>query len=331
MSVAVDTSPLVGSALALVQDGATAGELVRRFGAAGAAVTGDVAQDLLDELSRIGLVQVARGSDDDRTYVLTRLGHRVLGLALAGHRDQADLLAELERMRTDLLPTIAHELRTPLTAVRTSVGLLLDPASQPSADQRRTLLERIQRNGLRMQRLVEDILDLTRFRAGGIQLQLRRFDAVELAQSAIASVASLAEKRGQRIELKAPTGPVWVFADHRRLEQALVNLISNAEKYSPEGARLSVSVSSIGSDIQWAVGDQGPGIDVADQARLFERFFVGRNDRSGATSGVGLGLAITLAIVQAHGGRIDVLSQLGQGSTFTMVVPSTGPEEHAEQ
>jgi two-component system sensor histidine kinase MtrB len=189
------------------------------------------------------------------------------------------------------------------------------------------LLETIDRNASRMQRVVGDILDLARFRAGSVQLQLRRFDATELARSAIASVAPLAQARNQEIDLTAPANPLFVFGDFRRLEQALVNLLSNAEKYSPDGAPIRVTVASSEDEVSWSVVDRGHGIKPEDKARLFERFFVARRDRTEATAGIGLGLPITLLIVQAHGGRIDVESRPGRGSTFRLVVPAGGPEE----
>jgi len=234
-------------------------------------------------------------------------------------------------MRTDFLSTISHELRTPLTAVRTSVGLLRDPGIEASPDERRSMLETIDRNASRMQRVVADILDLARFRVGHVQLQLRRFDAVELARSAIASVDALAGERGQRIDLDEPAEPIRVFADYRRLEQALVNLLSNAEKYSPDGARISVSVQSSEQRVRWTVSDTGRGIRAEDKARLFERFFVAGRDSSGSATGIGLGLPITLAIVQAHEGRIEVDSRVGHGSTFTIVVPADGPSEAPDE
>jgi signal transduction histidine kinase len=239
----------------------------------------------------------------------------------------ADLLAEFEKMRSELLSTIAHELRTPLTSVRTSVGLLLDAAAAPNPEQRLTLLETIERNASRMQRVVGDILDLSRLRAGRVQLQLRRFSAIELARSAIASVAPVAESRGQKIELAAPREPVSVFGDFLRLEQAIVNLLANALKYSPEGAPIRVTVTSSADEVSWSVADQGRGIRPEDQARLFERFFVASGAETDAAPGIGLGLPITLLIAQAHGGRVDVESHRGRGSTFQLSVPAAGPEE----
>jgi signal transduction histidine kinase len=279
----------------------------------------------LDELCDLGLARMVSAAGGE-TYRVTPLGQRLLAMSFAANPPHADLLAEIEQMRTEILSVIAHELRTPLTAVRTSVGLLLDPAVEPSGEQRRTLLETIDRNASRMQRVVGDILDLARFRAGRIQLQLRRFDATELARSAIASVAPLAETRGQKVDLTAPVGPVPVFGDFRRLEQALVNLLSNAGKYSPEEASIRVTVAASGDEVSWSVADQGPGIEPDDQARLFERFFVASRGPTEAATGIGLGLPITLLIAQSHGGRIDVESRPGRGSTFRLVVPAAGSD-----
>jgi signal transduction histidine kinase len=318
-------SPLAGGALALVGDGAAISVLEARFAARGAALGPGVAEQLLAELATLGLVRVARGGTEP-AFVPTSLGQQLVREGLLG--DSSVSLEALERLRTDLLSTIAHELRTPLTAVRTSVGLLLDPASEPTLAQRGAMLETIDRNAARMQRLVDDILDLARFRSGAIRLQLRRFDATTLAETAIASVAPLAARSEQHIRLTAPSGAgPMVFGDHRRLERALVNIISNAQRFAPDGGEIVVDVRARDDCVCWSVTDAGPGIAPEDQARLFERFFVGRTDRGAASQGVGLGLPITLAIAQAHGGTVDVRSAPGQGSTFSLVVPSAGPPE----
>jgi signal transduction histidine kinase len=320
---------LVPTALALVAEGATPSTLADRFRDAGAALDDVLAADLLERLLDLGLVRVARSAAQERLFVPTSLGRNALAEGITGAG--AVGLEELERLRTDLLSTIAHELRTPLTALRTSVGLLADPASSPTEEQRRTLVATIERNADRMQRLIGDILDLARFRSGSIRLQLRRFDACELAASAIAAVRPLADADGVRISLSGCADGVSVFGDHRRLEQALVNLVSNAQKFSPAGAEVAVSVEARDELVRWRVEDRGPGIAEADRARLFERFFVGRGDRSRAREGVGLGLPTALAIAQAHGGTIDVDSELGRGSTFTLVVPADGPGEPGER
>ncbi|HEY3334685.1 MAG TPA: ATP-binding protein [Candidatus Limnocylindrales bacterium] len=319
-------SPLLHAALVLVGTSVTTIELQHRFQVAGADLAAGLAGALLAELGDLGLVRAGRLGRGGRRYVRTSLGRRTVEGGV--HGEAAVPLEELERLRTDLLSTIAHELRTPLTAVRTSVGLLRDPASEPTADQHEALLASIERNADRMQRLVGDILELSRFRAGGVALQLRRFEATGLAETAAAVVGPLAARRGQRIEFGGePASSHGVYGDRRRLEQALINLIANAQRFSPDGAVVRVRVQRRGDQTTWEVEDNGPGIPEADRERLFERFFVGRSDRSGPREGVGLGLPTALAIAQAHGGTIEVGSTVGVGSTFRLVVPTGGPEE----
>jgi signal transduction histidine kinase len=318
-------SPLTLSVLGVIGDGATTAEVEARLIELGAHLDPGVATRLLEDLAGLGLLRVAQGTGESRRFVATTLGRQAVtdGL-LAG---SAEHLAELERLRTDLLSTIAHELRTPLTAIRTSAGLLLEPGAEPTDAQRRTLLEAIERNAERMQRVVGDILDLARFRAGRIRLQLRRFDPVELAAGARVSLAPLADARRTTVELHGPASAHPVYGDRRRLEQALVNLVSNAVRYAPEGGRVTLRVTCGPRETRWAVEDDGPGIPQEDRSRLFERFFVGRSDRHGQHEGVGLGLPTALAIAQAHGGTVEVESTPGDGSTFTLVVPTDGPEE----
>jgi len=321
---ATSPSPLLPTALQLVEDGVTAAGLVARFEAAGATVEPAVASRLLGELAELGLTRVGSTVRGEPRYVPTSLGIQFQEGSLAPGTAISESLSDLERLRTDLLSTIAHELRTPLTAIRTCVGLLLDPNTVASEEQASVLLATIERNAGRMQRLITDILDLARFRAGQVVLQLRRFDASDMARSVASAVMPLAEARGQAIEVHDP-GSVWIYGDHRRLEQALLNLVANAQQHSPDLAPIVVRVAAHGQEVTWSVTDIGPGISFEDQGRLFERFFVGAADRGEPRSGVGLGLPTALAIAQAHGGRIEVDSILGDGSTFVLAVPIGGP------
>jgi signal transduction histidine kinase len=320
-------TPLAAAALSFVDAGATASDLRHRFAAAGVELAEPVAARLLAELRELGLVRVSRRTARAEYFVPTSLARRTRGGVSPTGDAPAALLRELEQMRTDFLATVAHELRTPLTVVSTSVGLLRDASAEPTPQQRRQLLETIDRNIGRMQRLVDDTLDLARFREGRIQLQLRRFAAADLARSVIASFP----QRPGVVVLDAPRQPIYVFGDRRRLERALVNLLSNARKHSPANAPINVTVAADNDEVRWSVSDRGPGISADDQQRLFERFFVGRVDGAAASDGIGLGLPIALATVQAHGGRIEVRSELGRGSRFTMVVPAMGPDRGDEE
>jgi signal transduction histidine kinase len=323
----LDPDVLLPSALGLLGEGARADDLGERLALHGATLDEGVAARILERGLALGLVRVARDTPKGPVHVLTSLGRAAVAAGPGG--DAAVPLEELERLRTDLVATIAHELRTPLTAVRTSAGLLADPSSTPTPDQRTALLASIERNADRMQRLIDDVLDLARFRSGSIRLQLRRFDAPELAESAAGALRPIGAARRVQLEVSADDQDVdtAVYGDHRRLEQALVNLVSNAVRFSPEAGTVRIRVTVADGTARWAVRDDGPGIPPPDQARLFERFFVGRSDRTAARDGIGLGLPTALAIAQAHGGTIDVASTVGEGSTFTLAVPIDGPPD----
>ncbi len=193
------------------------------------------------------------------------------------------------------------------------------------------MLQTMERNAERMQHLIGEILDLARYRSGTIRLQLRQFDAAELAESGVATIRPLADERGQSLTLDASEADgIRVFGDRPRLDRALLNLLANAQKFAPEGGHIDVAVRPRGNDsISWSVTDDGPGIPAADRKRLFERFFVGRPDTREGREGVGLGLPRALAIAQAHGGTIEVHSRVGHGSTFSLIVPLAGPQEDA--
>jgi signal transduction histidine kinase len=316
-----DLEILAGAALRLLGDGAGAAELAERFSRLRIPREPADAARLLDGLALLGLVRVANTLNGEPTYVPTLLGQQYSG-TLAGDSNQLSAeLAELERLRTDFISTIAHELRTPLTAIRTSVGLLLEYSVAPDPAIRTRLLENAARSADHMQRLVSDLLDLARFRTGHIRLQLRRFDACSLARDAGAVIAPLIEERGQSLEISVPEEPVWVYADRRRLEQVLLNLLSNAQKFSSDGARIRLTLRADEEAAEWSVRDEGPGISQGDQAHLFERFFTREPDLIGRRAGAGLGLPIALAIAQAHGGTISVDSTVGLGSTFTLATP----------
>jgi signal transduction histidine kinase len=316
---------LAMAALYLLAQGATAAGLAERLEALGAVISPSRAAALLERLMALGLVYTPVTQHDGPSYVPTALGQAHTRAALSGQADVTTRLEELEHLRTDLLANVAHELRTPLTAIRTSVGLLLDPSTSPDADARAQLLQAIERSSDRMQRVLADLLDLARFRAGRVKLQLRRFDARELARDTAAGMTPLLQQRGQTLDVVVPATPVWVYGDHRRLEQVVLNLLSNAHKFSPDGGRIRLEVAGAVDEVTWSVSDQGPGIAPEDQPRLFERFFTAAGRSGSSYAGMGLGLPISMLIALAHGGTIAVQTAVGQGSTFTLRVPAQGP------
>ncbi|MDQ2674462.1 MAG: HAMP domain-containing histidine kinase [Chloroflexota bacterium] len=309
---------------ALLTEPMRAGDLAAAVSANGIQLSVTRAADLLARLETMGLARVAGYEDGEARYVATSLGQRAADSLLVNDPALRVGLEELERLRTDLLATVGHELRTPLTAIRTSVGLLLDPGLEPTDAQRQQLLGTIGRSADRMQRLLTELLDLARLRAGRIEMQRVRFDARELAREVAVAIEPMAAVRGQLVRLELGKEPLPIEGDRRRLEQALLNLAANAQKFSPSGSDITIAVSGEEGNVVWSVTDAGPGIGPEEQARLFERFFVGNADQSRA-GGTGIGLPTALAIAQAHSGTIEVDSAVGRGSTFRLVVPGARP------
>ncbi len=316
---------LVVPMVALLAEPMTATELASTVTADGLEMSGDRAEAILARASALGLARVAEYQDGDARYVATSLGQRSAASLASADPELAVGLQELERLRSELLATVGHELRTPLTAIRTSVGLLLDPGIVPSPDQRQQLLSTIGRSADRMQRLLTELLDLARLRSGRAELQRAAFDARDVARDVAAAVEPMAAARSQRVRMELPERAVRMVGDRRRLEQALLNLVANAQKFSPAGAEIDLSLARTDDGaVRWTVVDRGPGIGAEEQARLFERFFVGTSDGNVAGGGAGIGLPTALAIAQGHGGTIEVDSEVGRGSIFHLVIPAGG-------
>ena len=307
------TMPVV----ALIEEPATAAELAALLSGDGFELTEDRAGDLLSQAVELGLARVTGYEDGEARYVSTTLGRRSATALLAIDASVRLVLADVERLRTDMLATVGHELRTPLTAIRTSAGLLLDPALDPSDDQRQQLLGTIGRSADRMQSLLTEILDLARLRSGRAEMNREPFDGRELARDVAKAVEPMAAVRDQRVRLEVPDAAAQVVGDRRRLEQALLNIAANAQRFSPSGAEIVLRVSTDDAVVRWTVVDHGPGISAEERERLFERFFVGL----GGSGGSGIGLPTALAIAQAHGGSVEVESEIGKGSVFHLVVP----------
>lgn len=333
--------------LCLLEREATARELAERLAERDLAVEEKDLQAALRRLERRALLRGrrgGRGAAAARRYALTEQGEQSLRhfarffprwRELLGDREAAGPTAvaeraalaaerqEVDRLRSDLLSTVSHELRTPLTLVRTSVGLLLD--SDPEPPMRVRLLRNIKQSADRMHALVTDLLDLVRLRSGKAELRLRYVDVGELAAGAAGLMGALLEQKGQVLELAVPSPAPQVMGDHRRLEQVLLNLLSNANKFAPNGARVRLTVAERGAEVVVAVADTGPGIPPEARARLFEQFYTARTSSPSHNIGVGLGLPIAKGIVEAHGGRMWVESEMGVGSTFYFSVPKEGP------
>jgi signal transduction histidine kinase len=233
------------------------------------------------------------------------------------------MLARLESTFADqraFLDDVGHELRTPITIARGHLELLDDDP----AERQETIALVIDELD-RMSRQVDDLLLLARAERPDF-LRVRPTELGELLTDVLARVRPL----GDRVwEVAAPSG-VAIVADPDRLTQALVNLAGNAVRHTPEGGRIELGARVVGGEAFLWVADEGAGIAPADQARIFERFTRGSDIRTRESEGSGLGLAIVGAIANAHGGRVELTSAVGQGSTFTVVVPVEPDQEEGQ-
>jgi len=232
----------------------------------------------------------------------------------ATFNDMADTITHQRRDLLTFLAGIAHDLRNPLSALKMAVHALeRDPAAITPERFRR-----LDRQIDRLTRMVGDLLDAARIEAGQLELQLEDMDLREAAQTIVDLYTPTTATH--EVSLRAPDRPVIIRGDSLRIEQVFSNLLSNAIKYSPTGGPVEVSVAADGKEAALAVSDQGVGIPPEDLSNIFMPF-----QRRGATAaiapGVGLGLSIVRRIVDAHGGRIDVESTPGIGSTFQVRLP----------
>jgi PAS domain S-box-containing protein len=224
---------------------------------------------------------------------------------------------EVERMKSEFVSTVSHELRTPLTSIRGSLGLVeggvmgeLPPAVLDMVRIART-------NSDRLIRLINDILDLEKIEAGKLELRLQAVDVGEVVEATFSGVRAMAD--AAKVELRAEVAGVGqVRADRDRLIQVLTNLVSNAIKFSPAQGVVTVRTAREARGmVRFEVVDQGPGIPLEKRGRLFGKFQQLDSSDARSKGGTGLGLAISQAIVEQHGGRIEVHSEPGQGATFT--------------
>lgn len=229
----------------------------------------------------------------------------------------------LEQMRQQFIANVSHELKTPLSSIKAYTETLLGGALKDPVHGQR-FLERIDEQASRLHQLIMDMLSLARIESSQAPLELANLPLGRVAQRIVADYERQAASKQVTLENKIADLSILVHADEEALRQILSNLIDNAVKYTPPGGRVTVASRVEGAVVLCDVSDTGPGISAEHHSRVFERFYRVDKARSRELGGTGLGLSIVKHLTQAMGGSVEVTSQVGQGSTFTVRLPSAG-------
>ena len=229
----------------------------------------------------------------------------------------ADGLTRLEELRRNMVTDVAHELRTPLSNIRGYLEALQDGVVEPKPG----VIDSLHEEAMLLNRLVDDLRELTLAEAGQLKLEHRPVAPADIVDRALEAARAQAEAKGITLQADLPEDLPLVDVDPQRIEQVLGNLLSNALTHTPSGGEVVVAARAKGSEVEVSVSDTGEGIPPERLPYIFERFYRADRSRSRATGGTGLGLSIAKQLVEAHGGRISVASQVGQGTTFTFTLP----------
>jgi signal transduction histidine kinase len=229
---------------------------------------------------------------------------------------------EANRLKTEFVTVVTHELRSPLTSIAGYLDLLLEEDGREGVEAREAYLQIVKRNADRLLALINDLLDLARLEAGRLELKRVPLDLEGLIQDVSGALRPQIEGKGQHLHLDLAASLPVVTGDSERLTQILLNLVSNAHKYTPQGGNITVATRAEHAGVGIAVQDTGIGLSTEEQQQLFTKFFRAQHPLVREAGGTGLGLAIALALVELHGGTITVVSTPGQGSTFKVTLPA---------
>jgi len=238
---------------------------------------------------------------------------------------RVEAFRQSDALKSALLSSTSHELRTPLTSIKTSVSSLLENFGAMTGGLRKEFLEGINQEIDYLNRLVDNLLDMSRIEAGMLMPRCEWYPLEDLMEGAIRRVGAALQNRPLEIDLSEEVSSV--FVDGVEIQQVLVNLLDNAIKYSPSGSRIRIEARPTNQAVEVRVSNSGQGIPPRDLERVFDRFYRVRSERERMVRGTGLGLAICQGIISAHGGRIEAQSTPGQETTlsFTLPQPSSPP------
>lgn len=278
-----------------------------------------LARGMTSPLREMAAAARAMAEGDYERRVTASSRDEVGELARAFNR-MASELAEVDRMRRDLIANVSHDLRTPITALRAVLENLVDGVEPPDRETLAAMLNQVERLG----RLVNQLLDLSKLESGVVPLQLATFDLRVLLDQAVQETRARVEQaQGCDIRFEVVVEPHGLVAqaDRERVHQVVSNLLDNAARHSPDGGAVMIRATPDGEAIRLEVHDEGPGIRQEEAARVFERFYRSDSARSANDGGSGLGLAIARWIVDLHGGDIRVEQRETSGCRIVVLLP----------
>ncbi len=259
--------------------------------------------------------------------LLRQIGQALLRIRISEQTKSTQMQIEAERLRNSLLSAISHDLRTPLATIVGSASTLLEDNVHLKPEDKLDLSRAILDEAERMSNLINNILDMARLDAGVIKLNKQWHPVEEIVGTVLTSLQK--HLIGRKVNVEIPPGIPLIYADAVLIEQVLINLIENALRYTPTGTNIDINVETLQQQVKIAVADYGPGIPQGQEKHLFEKFY--QANKEGAQSGVGLGLTICRAIVEAHGGSIGVHNKPEGGAVFTFNLPNDQPPPELEE
>jgi len=265
-------------------------------------------------------------SDHEIAVSIDLLHSREKGLALERERSlildhENQELQRLSDAESQFLTTVTHELKTPLTSITAFTNILLKNRSSGMTEKEFSQLAVIQRNNRRLKNLIGDLLDLSQIDQDGLSLTLTEFDVDELLSEVVHGFGPIFDAKSQELISSSPARPAVIRADRDRLAQVIINLLSNASKYSPNGEKIHLTARRWKDRIYFSVTDQGMGISDQDKEGLFALFFRADNEETRSVPGTGIGFYIVKTIVDLHGGKIDANSPPGDGTAISFYIP----------
>ncbi|MCI0808667.1 MAG: GAF domain-containing protein [Chloroflexi bacterium] len=240
-------------------------------------------------------------------------------------------LQRLNEAKIKFLSTVSHELRTPLTSMLAFASLLKRNKEGNLTEKNVRHLDIIDKNGRRLNALIQDLLDVSHMDMGKLLLEPSHFDIVECVNELAESFAPIYDKKSQTLHLHTSDDEALIYADKNRIMQVLTNLLSNASKYSPESKNVWLSVAKVGDHLEFEVKDEGFGISEEDQKQMFTSFFRVDSEETRSVEGTGLGLVIAKGIVEIHGGQMKMESKIGIGTVFRFEIHDLDSDSPAGQ